>query len=325
MNPFLNTTEDYHRTGLDSLGWELTVCNALSREGGPCRRILARRESYGTLLYRHLSRLLPMESVSSVLEAGGGYGYLMRDFLTINPRLRATMLDISPRLLERQRETLRDFTVEFVPGDFFAMEDGFFRRFDLIILNEIAGDFPAACDVPTEVLSRPDARVDGLCERVRALFHRYDLERPAAPSFNFNLGALEALERICRAGVDHVFVGEHSCEARVPDELRDLITQSAPGFPERIRLRGHHEYTVKFSHLESVARAHGYDVTRGMYADFLKVHFTGEVRFILASRAAVTDEHEAIRQFVEDLYTYEYMLIRRCRGETAGPGAGPRR
>jgi hypothetical protein len=205
------------------------------------------------------------------------------------------------------------------------MEEGFFRRFDLIILNEIAGDFPAACDVPTVVLARPDACIDGLCERVRALFHRYDLARPAAPSFNFNLGAVEALEQLCRAGVDYVFVGEHSCERRVPDELRDFITPSSPGFPERIRLRGHHEYTVKFSHLENVARAYWYDVTRGMYADFLKVDFTGEVRFILASRAAVKGEHEFIRQFIEDLYTYEYMLIRRCRDETAGPGAGPRR
>ena len=40
--------------------------------------------------------------------------------------------------------------------------------------------------------------------------------------------------------------------------MKGLMEIPVAGFPERIHLKGHDEYTVKFSHLEAVATAHGY-------------------------------------------------------------------
>ena len=46
-----NDTTEYHIDELESLGWALTVCNALEPAGSPCRLILKRNASYGHLLY----------------------------------------------------------------------------------------------------------------------------------------------------------------------------------------------------------------------------------------------------------------------------------
>ncbi|MEN6616169.1 MAG: hypothetical protein ABFD12_06400, partial [Syntrophorhabdus sp.] len=78
----LSTTEDYHRQDLKTLGWELTVCNSLYPEDTPIRKILVRNASYGDLLYEHLEQFVSLENVERIIEIGGGYGYLMRDFLT---------------------------------------------------------------------------------------------------------------------------------------------------------------------------------------------------------------------------------------------------
>jgi hypothetical protein len=81
MNYEVNDTSDYHLYDLDTLGWELTVCNALDPQHSPCRRVLKRNDSYGHLLYDHLDRFIPMRSLQKIIEIGGGYGYLTRDFL----------------------------------------------------------------------------------------------------------------------------------------------------------------------------------------------------------------------------------------------------
>ncbi len=99
MNPSYHSTRDYHLKDLQTLGWELTVCNSLHPENSPCRGILRRSASYGKLLHDFLDRIRPMKEVGRILEVGGGYGWLMRDFLSLQPELRAVMLDLSPFLL----------------------------------------------------------------------------------------------------------------------------------------------------------------------------------------------------------------------------------
>jgi len=54
-----NSTANYYKSGEDSLGWELTVSNALYPADSPCRKVLKRVASYGDLLYDHLSLLFP--------------------------------------------------------------------------------------------------------------------------------------------------------------------------------------------------------------------------------------------------------------------------
>jgi len=113
----VNSTANYYKSGEDSLGWELTVSNALYPADSPCRKLLKRVASYGDLLYDHLSLFVPMQKVRSLLEIGGGYGYVMKDFLIRNPSMAVTMVDISPRFSGIQSQTLKNYPVDYVVAD----------------------------------------------------------------------------------------------------------------------------------------------------------------------------------------------------------------
>ncbi len=305
------STREYHLHGLEALGWELTVCNALSVDASPCRKLLKKEASYGQLLYAWLNRFVPMKGLRRVIEVGGGYGYLMRDFLALQPDLDALMLDLSPVLLERQRSTLHGRAVQFIQADFLDVDPAFLHGFDLAVLNENLGDFPMVLNIGIDVFdSREEAR--GPMRRALELFDRYDLPRPAHNPFHCNLGAMEAIEKLCAAGVPHIFLSEHSCEAVVPEPYKGLIDIQSQGNPERIRLRGHDEYTIAFTALQTIAVRHGYTCVRGPLADFIEVDLTDRLRHILKSRVHMNEDHEAIRQFVEDLFKYEYLVLSRA-------------
>ncbi len=312
MSHRINETESYHREALDSLGWELTVSNSLSDQKSPCRRILKENLSFGRLLDRHILSSVDLGESCDVVEVGGGYGFLMRDLLEIHPGWRPVMIDISPFLLNRQKETLGNFNVRFIESDFFRIDDAFLRGFDLAILNENAGDFPTVCDVPETIFDKePD---DVVLARVRELFETYSLGRPQAAVFNFNLGAVGALEKLCSAGIRAIYLSEHSCEATDAKELAGLAGVKSSGMPERIPLKGHDEYTIKFSYLEKVAGHYGYRCRRGQFIDFIKPEITTEVRFIATSGSVKKDEHEVIRQFLEDLLKYEFLFMWKEKG-----------
>ncbi len=303
----INDTSDYHRNHLNTLGWELTVCNALENEQSPCRSVLAKPTSYGNLLYEYLETVIPIGSVSRILEIGGGYGYVMRDFLKKMPSTKATMLDLSPAMLARQRETLKDFRVEFIQKDFFSAEAAFLQSFDLAILNEIVGDLPTICGIDPNSLAGKTGASDPLVSSMNRIFTAYSLPVPGG-QFNFNLGALEALEKLCAAGIRYIFISEHSSEAPVPDKFNEKTGNQTEGDPEQIRLMGHDEYTVRFSHLAAVAGSFGYRVLRGQYKNFIILENSGRLNFVLSSNS-MKDEHEMIRQFAGDLYKYEYLIL----------------
>ncbi len=295
----LNTTADYHRNKLDSLGWELTMCNCLDPPDSPCRRLLARKDTYGKLLYSFLEEITGFDEIEKILEVGGGYGYLMRDFLGANPRIQAAMLDISPFLLDRQRDTLaealREGRVRFFEQDFLQVDPGFLASFDLVIMNENLGDFPTLAGIKRKFFYSPWKDLDGNLAAARELFLKYNLDIPESCPFNLNAGALQAVEILCSSGAARIFLSEHSCEAGAHAR--------APGaFPERIRLKGHDEYTVKFSFLERIAACHGYSVRRGPMADYLEVDTAMEIR-------SAAGDDEAARHFLEDIYKYEYLFL----------------
>jgi len=344
----MHATRDYHLQDLATLGWEWTVCNSLAHPESLCREVLRHPDSYGNLLCDFLKRFLDFDRMRRVLEVGGGYGVLLKDFLKRCPELTALCIDLSPVLLEKQREELAGFPVDFRQEDFLETPRPVLAGFDLAVLNENLGDFPVVLDVPREVAEgraggdaarpegrTPETRRDGLpegdsavLERVRHFLDRYGLEAPDGPSFPFNLGACEAMEGLCLAGVPSIFLSEHSCEARVPQELSGLIRVSAPGRPERIPLMGHDEYTIRFSHLEGIARFHGYRVRRGPVADYLPVAWTDRLRAILRAPAPRSDEEEVLRHFLGDLYQYEYLLLIREKNNdrpTSQEGAGEKK
>jgi hypothetical protein len=306
---FISTTDGYHRHELDSLVWEITLSVMLEDPRSSCRSVLKKSSTFGNLLYDLLGTALPMDRIRRIMEIGGGYGHLMRDFLRRNDMLRATMIDLSPFLLTQQRETLREFEVQFLQGDFFEMDDQVLSNIDLVILNEVIGDFPTACQIPWEaLLARPDAG-DDLIQEVQRIHDRYGVPLLAAESFNMNLGAIHALEKLCTAQVPYLYVSEHSCEAHVPEELTRLMELNPTGDPQRIRLHGHDEYTIRFSDLERVASFFGYASVRGQYLDFIEPVINQEVAFILCLVSSKNDRHEIIRQFIEDLVRYEYLIL----------------
>jgi len=317
MDYFINTTQDYHISDLNSLGWELTVSNCLYPDRSPCRSILVRKDSYGRHLYEFLKKNLDLEQIHAILEIGGGYGYLMHDILTINPNFRVTMADISPFLLAEQKKTLAEFPLHFILSDVNDLPEAVIRDHDLVILNENAGDFPTAVNIPTSLLCRDSSTQDdpGLSE-IRRLFETYSFPVPDGDTFNFNLGAVETTEKLCRAKVPFIFISEHSCEACVPGAYQGVISVSAPGNPERIPLKGHDEYTIRFSHLERVAGQFGYRILRGPLADFVKPDFNDFLMRFLKRRHSTKQEHEILHHFVEDLYQYEYILLTGKDGRT---------
>lgn len=309
MTSGINSTEEYHLRELDSLGWELTVCNALYPPDSPCRKVLRHSRSFGESLHSRLCTLIDFNEIRSVLEVGGGYGFLMKDLLNCAPLLKPVMMDISPVLLEKQRVLLGESAAGYVRDDFFGQNASFFAGFDLVILNEVVGDFPVAVDLVLPELALGADAGSCVVSIATALIRKYSLEVPTDGPFNFNIGAVQAVEKLCRSGARTFFISEHSCEARTAPAMKGLMEVAGAGFPERIPLKGHDEYTVKFSHLKAVAAAHGYRTTRGQYIDFLEPVIDEHLRFILTSGASTRDEYEIIRHFVYDIQKYEYMVF----------------
>jgi hypothetical protein len=308
--PFtINSTKDYHLNRLNSLGWELTICNALYPENTPIRKLLTHNDSYGHLLYDYLKKMLPMDRIRKIIEIGGGYGYLMKDFLDRNNSLMPCMLDISPFLIGKQKETLEQYDVLYKEEDFLETDFAFLTGFDLAILNENLGDFPAIVNVSKKELQTLSQTHNEQLLRASILIERYGLHISENESFNMNIGAIEALEKLCKAGVANIFLSEHSCEAQTPEHLHPFVQITSTVNPEKISLMGHDEYSLKFSDLEFVANAFGYDFKRGSFTDFIKFDMTEEIKIALVSRGRYKDEDEIICHFIEDLYKYEYLLL----------------
>ncbi len=309
MDYILNSTKAYHTSQLSTLGWELTVCNALYPEGTLLRHLLRRNDSYGGLLHEFLGRLMPMDGLERIIEVGGGYGYLMKTFLDRNGGLKPHMLDISPFLLEKQKETLRTYEVSFSEEDFLEMAKATLGRFEMAILNENVGDFPALVGVDSSVLESQSECIDENLNKMKGYFSKYGFEPPKGATFNVNTGAIEAVEKLCAAGVPYIFISEHSCEATAPVAAWPFVDIEPSGDPERISLMGHDEYSIKFSYLQRVAAAFGYACLRGPLADFIILDRAKVVEMRSFSGADWRGKREIIDQFVEDLYKYEYLIM----------------
>lgn len=240
------------------------------------------------------------------MEIGGGLGYLMCDFLVLNPQLTATMIDISPYLLEKQRQTLKEFNVNFFQKDVLKMKFNAFSAYNLIIMNENLGDLPALVPHDANISTAQDEAAFYL---KKASYFQQKYNIPFTAQETINIGALTLLENICRAAVKYIYLSEHSCEAAVPEFLKPYINIEASGAPEKISLKGHDEYTIKFSYLQKIAEIFNYKVRRGPIADFLPLDFNDKLRATLRLITPYTAEQEIIQQFVYDLYKYEYMIM----------------
>lgn len=308
MKYIINSTEDYHRHNLNSLGWELTVCNSLEPVASPCRKILTAPYSFGKHLFNFLKEFIPFNEIQSILEIGGGMGYLMRDFLTSNPQMKAKMIDISPYLLDKQKETLQPFDIDFELADILSASAESLSVFDLVVMNENLGDLPTLVSIKEEGkdTSRND---DGIMKKIEYFNKKYNLSLGLNKNEHINIGAMETVERLCLSGIKYIYLSEHSCEALVPGHIRQFISFQSSGSPEMIALKGHTEFTIKFSHLQKIAEMLNYRTRRGPFADFLHLNFNDKVKTALRMATPSNDEQEIIRHFVYDLYKYEYLML----------------
>jgi hypothetical protein len=308
MDYYINSTADYHLYDLNTLGWELTVCNALEPADSPCRKALASPLSFGGHLYKFLEETVPLNHIRSVLEIGGGMGYLMRDFLAFNPQRRAKMIDISPYLLDRQKEAVASFNVDFELADISEVPSASISGFDLVIMNENLGDLPTMV-AGGEKQHGSNEIMSAMMQRIMYFNTKYDLPLGLNKDEHINIGAMEIVEKLCLAGTKYIYLSEHSCEAAAPEEMKAYILFPSPGNPERIPLKGHSEFTVKFSYLQTIAEMLNYETRRGSFADFLPLNLNDKIKTALRLTTPFTDEQEIIQQFVYDLYKYEYLIL----------------
>jgi hypothetical protein len=66
LNRIVNSTADYYLDDIETLVWELSICNTLYSENSRCRKILTSDDSYGNLLYDYLSSFMPMEKIEHI-------------------------------------------------------------------------------------------------------------------------------------------------------------------------------------------------------------------------------------------------------------------
>jgi len=293
----------YHKQYPIDLMTEFTVCESLASSTSPYMAALENPKPYGSLVGEMLAACGMLYQGCCVCEIGGGYGSLMKGLLADYSSLisRIVMIDLSKHLLRRQRTALEPWKekIDFVHGDVMELMPAL-SKIDLLIVNEMIGDLDTWKDLTTSELPHD----------VADLVTRYSLETPPQGGFHFNVGAVRLVEAISRAGIP-AFITEHSSDPVIPEAMdylaRDLCLQ---GFPREIPLKGHSEFTIRFSHLERVARFWGKDCIGGSLADLVGIRKSPKMRFIFNARACATDEHAIILEFLDHIREYRWLIIR---------------
>lgn len=297
----LSTTADYHRFTPIDLMSEFTICESFSDPASPYGIILEKPSSYGAMVGHFLARMGLLKDRSALCEVGGGYGSLMHGLLSSHGTRveRACMIDLSLSLLKKQRDRLSPWgpRITFIRGDIHELL-GAVSGIDLFIVNEIMGDLDTLTGIdPSHMPPEAD-------ELVRA----YALDIPEKP-FNLNIGALRLVEAFCRAGIPALLT-EHSCDPVIPDGMAYLARDlDLDAYPREIRLLRHSEYTIRFSHLVRVARAHGRMVGTGALLDLIPVKKGRSLETIFRLRACDTQDHEIIYELLDHIREYRWLTI----------------
>ena len=299
--PGLSTTRDYHRHVPVDLMRELTICESFAGPDSPYAVALERPYSYGAMVGDFLARNGLLRENAVICEAGGGYGSLMHGLLSSrgDSIARIYMIDLSRSLLQKQRLLLSAWRerITSIQADIHEIM-GAFSGVDLFIINEVLGDLNTLTAVDPASIPRE------VCELVDA----YDLDIPDRP-FNFNIGAVKLVETLCRSGIP-AFLSEHSCDPIIPESMPFLAKGlELDAYPREIRLYRHSEYTIRFSHLERVARAHGRRVSSGPLIDLVGLKPSRRLETIFLTRACGTDAHEIIFELLDHIREYRWLTI----------------
>jgi len=294
----INDTRHHYRYQPVDLMTEFTISESLTSLNSPYMVALEDPKPYGAMVGERLG----LKQGCRICEAGGGYGSLMKGLLgkysaTVG---HAYMIDLSWSLLKRQREALKKWSpfITFINGDIMELLPAL-SGIDFLIVNEVIADLDTVKDVD----------YDDLPAEAAELIKKYNLEIPSEGRFNFNVGAILLVEEICRRGIP-AFVAEHSSDPVIPEDM-DFLEKGLEkdGFPREITLAWHSEFTIRFSHLISVARAWGKNADGGSLMDLVGVKRSPKMRFIFTARAQATDEQEIIYEFLDHIREYRWLLI----------------
>jgi hypothetical protein len=281
---------------------EFTVCESLGSSSSPYLKALGMAKTYGAVLGDRLRERNLLREGSRVCEIGGGYGSLMRGLLEAHGDFleRVVMVDLSRALLSRQQRALDSWAARtrYVLADGVELLPAI-SGVDLLIVNEMIGDLPVWADLDPGHLPRETSDI----------VDRYGLIMPERGPFHFNIGAILLVEAICRKGIP-AFLSEHSSDPVIPREMPFLMKGLATGgWPREIQLTAHSEYTIRFSHLEQVARAHGRKVETGSLLEFIGYTNVDKARFIFNARASSTDEQALVFEFLDHVREYRWLTI----------------
>ena len=300
--PSIHDTRHYHLHHPVDLMTEFTVCESLGSRASPYLQALGMANTYGAILGDRLRETGLLRKGCRICEIGGGYGSLMRGLLETHGDLveRVVMVDLSRALIGRQKHALNPWKdrVSYVLGDALEILPAI-SGMNFFLINEMIGDLPVWTNLGAGHLPREASE----------LIDHYRLCIPERGPFHFNIGAIGLVEAICRKGIP-AFLSEHASDPIIPQEMPFLAKGlETGGWPREIRLTAHSEYTIRFSHLEQVARAHDRKVETGSLLEFIGFTNVEKARFIFNARACSTDEQALVFEFLDHVREYRWITI----------------
>jgi hypothetical protein len=298
----MNTTRGFHKRAPVDLMKEYTICEAFSSPDSPYMLCLKNPRPYGALIGDFLISKGILKRGATVMEIGGGYGSLMHGLLSAHADFvkRVVMVDLSKSLLNRQRRKVGmwDGMVTFIQADIHELIHAI-SGVDLIILNEVIGDLDAWIDLDPQDLPHDAGQV----------IDAYGLEIPASLHFNLNIGAITLVEAICRKKIP-IFIAEHASDPLIPKDMQFLGKGLNPdAFPREIRLVGHSEFTIRFSHLVAVARAFQRRTMTGALMELIGLKKSPGMNFIFSNRACANEAQEIIFELLDHIREYRWFIM----------------
>ena len=274
---------DFHTGGIEDADWEFDLIEPTVNHAFRFPSAALGGDEYGARFFKSTfaGQITTGKSISSlnVLEVGGGTGTFAQSFIqhattmhnSGSVKVNYHILELSPVLAASQKKRLSTAAakVEHFQQNAVAFEIPD-RKFDLIIANEVAADFPTAT---VEWQWTDDSDKDPRCVGDGANYlEKYGLSVDhSQQSFRVNAGTFEFIERAWK----HLNPGG-----------RVILTEygAADLFPVQILHLNHDEFSIHFGHVKACAEKVGFTCELLSLADFLRID---QHALMLAG----TDEH----------------------------------
>lgn len=265
-----NPIIDFHLRGIEDAWWEFDQIESTVNHALRFPDQMLGGLDYGSrfcvsTLTPEVTPSLRLKKQLEVLEVGGGTGTFGRSFIEQSrslarqngelPTLNYHILDLSPVLIENQKQVLADLlpdqrhfhqdaTALDLPG----------RRFDLIIANEVIADFPVASVQALPANNGEDFKWTG---EGASYLEKYGLTTEGAPEeFKVNSGAMMFIER---------------CWEHLNPGGTVVLSEygSTSGYPVQSFHLNHDEFSIQFTQLAECATKVGFNCSLQSLQEFL--------------------------------------------------------